>query len=90
MNNKLHIICGTCGCNEEFCFEVDETKKVWIHCNNCSTTYFLNDFMLTKEEVQAERDKIKEKLKVFDNIIPINQNKFKSKNVAFLTEEDLK
>lgn len=52
---RLHIICGNCGCNNEFKFEIDhqgrdvsdeETKfepEVYISCGNCSTSHSLSD-----------------------------------------------
>lgn len=66
---KLHIICGNCGCNDEFRFVIDpqghdisdtETKfkpAVYITCNNCST---LHDLSETVPEVLNEsNDKTK-------------------------------
>lgn len=49
---RLHMICGNCGCNDEFEYQIDpdghdygEHKKpaVWIWCNNCSTLHDLID-----------------------------------------------
>lgn len=56
---KLHIICGNCGCNDEFSFELvmdgndcgDGTVRpaAWIRCGNCSTLHDLGDTMPEKE-----------------------------------------
>lgn len=50
---KLHIICGNCGCNDEFKFRIEpkgldmgngEFKpEVYISCQNCSTLHSLED-----------------------------------------------
>jgi uncharacterized Zn finger protein len=52
---RLHVICGNCGCNDEFRFEIvpeghdvtDTEPKfepaVWIWCDNCSTLHNLSD-----------------------------------------------
>jgi len=51
--NKLHIICGACGCNTMFEYKPvkdidDKTNKkilkVYIICNNCSTVFDLDDY----------------------------------------------
>ena len=54
-NAKLHIICGNCGCNDDFTFEVvkdgkdvsdTETKfedAFYIWCENCGTLHDLED-----------------------------------------------
>lgn len=60
---RLHIICGNCGCNTEFEFEIvpdghdvtedDEPKfkpAVWIYCKNCSTLHDLYDTIPEKEK----------------------------------------
>jgi hypothetical protein len=49
---KLHIICGNCGCNNDFEYRVDieldddtlvPFETVYIYCNNCSTLHHLDD-----------------------------------------------
>jgi hypothetical protein len=49
---KLHMICGNCGCNNDFEYSVnlevdDDTlqpfETVYITCNNCSTVHHLDD-----------------------------------------------
>lgn len=49
---RLHIICGNCGCNDMFSFEIvtdyDDDKecdyqRVSISCGNCSTLHCLED-----------------------------------------------
>ena len=56
--SKLHIICGNCGCNEEFSFKIDleghdysneviddKRPAVFVKCDNCSTIHDLSDFI---------------------------------------------
>lgn len=55
--SRLHIICGNCGCNDEFsyCIDpeghdysdeiVDLRPAVYIKCSNCGTIHDLMDFM---------------------------------------------
>ena len=52
---RLHMICGNCGCNDEFEFKIDpegndisdeEAKfepAVFIKCNNCGTIHSLDN-----------------------------------------------
>lgn len=61
---RLHIICGNCGCNDMFKFEIvpeghDVTKdepefepQVRIYCGNCST---LHDLSNTIDEVKTKK-----------------------------------
>jgi hypothetical protein len=51
-NAKLHIICGNCGCNDDFKFAIDSEgidmgdyfiPEVYIKCDNCSTSHSLSD-----------------------------------------------
>lgn len=51
-NAKLHMICGNCGQNDMFDYEIeteinDDTNKkyqvVYIGCNNCNTLHLLDD-----------------------------------------------
>lgn len=50
---RLHIICGNCGSNDDFCYTKDDKEvcdgevmadgDVSILCRNCSTIHSLND-----------------------------------------------
>lgn len=53
---RLHVICGNCGCNDEFKYHVDPEgldvsegddpkfkPSVVISCNNCATLHTLSD-----------------------------------------------
>lgn len=52
---RLHVICGNCGCNDEFSFVIDPeghdiTKEetefepaVFITCKNCATLHDLSE-----------------------------------------------
>lgn len=49
---RLHIICGNCGCNDMFKYEIntdidddtnEEYQYVSIVCENCSTIHQLDD-----------------------------------------------
>lgn len=51
-NAKLHIICGNCGQNDMFDYNIkteinDDTDQeyqvVYIGCNNCNTLHILDD-----------------------------------------------
>lgn len=50
-NAKLHIICGNCGCNSMFIYDIEtdlnvnnkEYRRVSITCINCSTIHCLED-----------------------------------------------
>lgn len=57
-NAKLHIICGNCGCNDSFFYEIDEKGQdfgthfepsVFIVCKNCSTLHDLETTIPKKE-----------------------------------------
>ena len=53
VNARLHLICGNCGCNDEWEWEyrtaeiedgeVLNDDEVWIWCRNCSTLHTLSD-----------------------------------------------
>lgn len=51
VNAKLHIICGNCGCNHMFKYQIitdiDELaqnyQSVCIICKNCNTNHYLLD-----------------------------------------------
>jgi len=46
---KLHIICGNCGCNDDFKYEIEKTydeddnevNEIAITCENCLTIHWL-------------------------------------------------
>ena len=50
---RLHLICGNCGCNDNWEYqqkaeeiiegEVINNQDVWLICQNCSTLHSLND-----------------------------------------------
>lgn len=51
-NAKLHIICGNCGQNDMFDYEIEteidddtneEYQVVYIGCNNCNTLHNLDN-----------------------------------------------
>ncbi len=58
---RLHIICGNCGCNDQFSFVIDpeghdisddEAKfkpSVLIRCGNCGTLHDLSEVIPEKE-----------------------------------------
>jgi predicted nucleic-acid-binding Zn-ribbon protein len=60
--SNLHIICGNCGCNYMFEYEVDPTghdisgsddqfaPAVYITCKNCATIHDLADTITIREE----------------------------------------
>lgn len=55
--SKIHIICGTCGNNQDLTYRVNKLSKiesedmddmeysVCIVCPNCSTLHFLDEFL---------------------------------------------
>jgi len=65
---RLHMICGNCGCNNEFEFKIapeghdititnpEFEPAVFITCNNCSTIHDLNHnaIMVDSEESAVE------------------------------------
>lgn len=58
---RLHIICGNCGCNDEFSFEIDPKghdysdeiidfrPAVFIKCANCGSIHDLSTTINEKE-----------------------------------------
>lgn len=50
---RLHLICGNCGCNDEWEWEYKEEQEVdcevidsedvYLWCRNCGTLHSLND-----------------------------------------------
>jgi len=57
---RLHIICGNCGCNDMFRFQIHlkgrcdndgtEHPSVAIRCGNCSTIHTLSTTIKEKEK----------------------------------------
>jgi len=56
---KLHVICGNCGCNDDWSYDIvkdaqdfgDHFKDdVYIWCGNCSTLHALSTYMDEKEK----------------------------------------
>ena len=51
---RIHIICGNCGCNDEWELEIDtypddeiedkENTSVVLCCKNCSTLHHLEEY----------------------------------------------
>lgn len=54
---RLHIICGNCGCNDDFEYTSDYERdddgeietRVRIICNNCATIHALEDYATLRE-----------------------------------------
>ena len=56
---RLHLICGNCGCNDEWVFryvaeeildgELMQGEDVFLTCNNCGTLHVLSDNMKGEE-----------------------------------------
>jgi uncharacterized Zn finger protein len=50
---RLHLICGNCGCNDEWKWEyipeylvkgeLMQAEDVYLKCENCSTLHSIND-----------------------------------------------
>lgn len=62
---RLHVLCGNCGCNDEFKYEIDLEGRdvdgdtfepeVYITCRNCSTIHTLsNTIEESKRQVSDE------------------------------------
>lgn len=63
---KLHMICGNCGCNDNWIWhyvpqenydesgslEVNQVEDVFLICKNCSTLHCLNDTAKKEEELE--------------------------------------
>ena len=60
-NAKLHMICGNCGCNDDFEFKLTKEDysidnkeifkdEVYIICNNCGTLHTLSDNAKLRED----------------------------------------
>jgi len=51
---RLHIICGNCGCDDDFTYktfkatdgEDEPINEVQIICDNCGTIHYLSERML--------------------------------------------
>ena len=76
--SKLHIICGTCGSNEDLKYEIEpqgiclddksgglaELPSVYIKCGNCSTLHSLEDFLpMTDDYIEELEDEFNVELK---------------------------
>jgi len=56
----LHVICGNCGCNDNFNYEIDpygncdnegnNYPSVSLNCGNCATMHFLGEDMGIPED----------------------------------------
>jgi len=63
LNPNIHIICGKCGCNHMFSFEIkkeinDNTNKevmvVYVSCDNCGTLTSLDELMEEKISIDEK------------------------------------
>ena len=63
VNARLHLICGNCGCDDEFKWEyipeeVDDDgevildENVYIICNNCATLHSINNNAIIKRKIK--------------------------------------
>jgi uncharacterized Zn finger protein len=60
--DRMHIICGNCGCNDEFSYRIEKDEidngdnknsdDVYIVCGNCSTLHSLDYFIERQEELK--------------------------------------
>ena len=42
VNARLHVICGNCGCNDDFEYNFEEDlegKYFYLYCRNCGTLH---------------------------------------------------
>ncbi len=62
VNSKLHLICGNCGCNNMWEYEIDIGGKdidgslfpeVFINCKNCGTIHTLDEAGAIDKDIQA-------------------------------------
>jgi len=61
---RLHIICGNCGCNNEWELRVSEelddeiadkfNTRVTLACNNCHTLHFLDNYIKPEQTGSAK------------------------------------
>jgi RNase P subunit RPR2 len=61
---RLHVICGNCGCNDEFEYKhkeypanAEETTiqyETVLTCKNCSTMHWLNDNSANKNKIREK------------------------------------
>lgn len=58
VNARLHIICGNCGGNNYFTFQIvpenkecEELETVYLWCENCGTLHNIRDNSKPKEGV---------------------------------------
>jgi len=57
---KLHVICGNCGCSDDFEWsyrkelvidgDIIDTEEVSLYCANCSTIHALSDNAKTEDK----------------------------------------
>ena len=65
VNSKIHIICGNCGCNDEWTLLVDafgdevfddygdvigRRPLISLSCGNCTTSHFLKEDLMKRED----------------------------------------
>lgn len=71
---RLHVICGNCGCNDMFSYDVYEEQdwddelgdvtrqKVTLTCGNCATIHWLDEMFPSKEEYKEKQRKAQERV----------------------------
>ena len=62
---RLHLICGNCGCNDNFEYKHDECPadvdeltmryETILLCKNCSTRHHINDYAVNKNQTRDKR-----------------------------------
>lgn len=62
---KLHVICGNCGCNDDFEYKHDEYPanaeettmqyETTITCKNCSTIHWLNENAKNANDIRPKK-----------------------------------
>jgi hypothetical protein len=62
-NARLHLICGNCGCDDEWEYEYEPKQidqgidaNVFLWCKNCTTMHSLNEKAEIKNRAQIKRD----------------------------------
>jgi hypothetical protein len=83
---KLHIICGNCGCNDAFEYDIvtdtdwDENnveyeyQRVSIYCENCSTIHSLEDNAKERKKMKKQEIKVGDKVYVDGHTSMAQQN----------------
>jgi len=73
--SRLHIICGNCGCNDEFEWKIVDTgrdisegeenylSEVYITCKNCATLHSLSNFIPEHHTSKNDYYKLQQRVK---------------------------